>query len=71
MGGIPEAVRDGVNGLLVPPGDAAALAATILRLADSPALRAALGAGGRRLMDEEFSVDGMVDGNLAVYKELL
>jgi glycosyltransferase involved in cell wall biosynthesis len=70
-GGIPEAVRDGVNGLLVPPADAAALVEAVLRLAVSPALRAELGAGGRRLMDEEFSVDGMVDGNLAVYKELL
>lgn len=70
-GGIPEAVRDGVNGLLVPPGDSAALAGTITALLADPARRAALGAGGQALMRREFSIDAMVDGNLAVYRELL
>ena len=69
-GGIPEAVRDGVNGVLVPPDDPMALSQAILRLACNDELRAALGAGGRRLMAEEFSVDRMVEGNLAVYREL-
>ena len=44
-GGIPEAVRDDVNGLLVPPDDAAALVDAILRLAVSDGLRARLGDG--------------------------
>ena len=69
-GGIPEAVHDGVNGLLVPPDDAAALAEAVLRLAGDAGLRAALGAGGRRLMAEAFSVERMVEGNLSVYREL-
>jgi glycosyltransferase involved in cell wall biosynthesis len=69
-GGIPEAVRDGVNGLLVPPEDPAALADAILRLSVNETLRAELGAGGRRLMAEEFSVERMATGNLAVYREL-
>ncbi len=70
-GGIPEAVHDGVNGLLVPPDDSAALVEAVLRLAVNGELRTGLGAGGRRLMAEEFSVDGMVAGNLAVYRELV
>ncbi len=70
-GGIPEAVRDGVNGLLVPPGDVGALRAGLRRLLGDPALRARLGQGGRALMLEEFSVDGMVEGNLAVYRRVL
>jgi glycosyltransferase involved in cell wall biosynthesis len=70
-GGMPEAVRDGDNGLLVPPGDADALRAAIERLVGDAALRAQLSAGGRQLIAREFSLDAMVDGNLAVYRELL
>ena len=47
-GGVPENVRDGVNGLLFEPGDADALAARILELADHPGTRAALSANARR-----------------------
>lgn len=47
VGGIPELVRDGRNGLLVPPGDAAALAAALRSLVDDPALRRRLGQAAR------------------------
>ncbi|NKF21656.1 glycosyltransferase family 4 protein [Solimonas marina] len=70
-GGIPEAVRDGVNGVLVPPHDVDALAEAITALAHDDVRRQALGAAGRRLIADEFSVDAMVEGNLAVYRELL
>src|SRR5439155_472331 len=39
VGGVPEVVRDGVNGLLVPPGDVAALAGAMRRLIDDGMLR--------------------------------
>jgi glycosyltransferase involved in cell wall biosynthesis len=70
VGGIPEAVRDGENGLLVPPGDIAALRAAIEALLSDPERCRRLGAGGQALMAREFSIDAMVDGNLAVYREL-
>jgi glycosyltransferase involved in cell wall biosynthesis len=48
VGGIPELIEDGQTGLLVPPGDAPALAAALMRLAGDPALRARLGATARQ-----------------------
>jgi glycogen(starch) synthase len=47
VGGIPEVVRDGETGLLVPPGDVDALAAALDRLAADPDLRAQLASGAR------------------------
>lgn len=70
-GGVPEAVRDGFNGLLVAPGDVEALAGAIERLIGDACLRERLGRNGRNLMLREFSVDAMCDGNLAVYRKLL
>lgn len=71
VGGMPESVRDGVSGLLVPPQDPAALAAAVLRLLDDPALCQRLGQQGKAIVEREFNTDAMVEGNLAVYRELL
>jgi glycosyltransferase involved in cell wall biosynthesis len=64
-------VRHGVNGLLVPPGDAAGLGKAAGRLLRDPALARAMGRAGRELVRGAFSVDHMVEGNLAVYRELV
>lgn len=71
VGGIPEAVRDGVNGLLVPPADVDALARALERLLADPALAAEYGRRGRLLVHEEFSIDRMVEGNRSVYAGVL
>jgi glycosyltransferase involved in cell wall biosynthesis len=60
VGGIPEVVTDGLDGLLVPAGDAAALANACVRLASSGALRARLGEAGRATVEARFSLDAMV-----------
>ena len=52
VGGIPEIVRDGENGLLVPPRDVAALAAAIERLAGDEGLRRKLAAAARPSVEE-------------------
>ncbi|MCK6387114.1 MAG: glycosyltransferase [Zoogloea sp.] len=70
-GGLPEAVQDGVTGILCPPGDVTALAAAIDRLAGDAALRARFGAAGRARILAEFSIDAMVDGNLRIYRQVL
>jgi glycosyltransferase involved in cell wall biosynthesis/GT2 family glycosyltransferase len=56
-GGGPEVIEDGVTGLVVPPGDAAALAQAMSRLAADPALRRAMGEAGRRRYEERFAVE--------------
>jgi glycosyltransferase involved in cell wall biosynthesis len=52
VGGIPEVVRDGENGLLVPPGDVGALAAAIDRVVRDDALRASLAAAAGPSVEE-------------------
>ncbi len=71
VGGMPESVRDGENGLLVRPADPAALADAIDRLLCDPDLRRRLGERGRAIVESEFTVDAMVQGNLRVYERLL
>ncbi|MCL4182966.1 MAG: glycosyltransferase [Burkholderiaceae bacterium] len=70
-GGLPEAVGDEVSGLLVPPGDVPALVAALRRLLADAGLRRRLGAAGRARILAEFSVETMVEGNLAVYHRVL
>jgi glycosyltransferase involved in cell wall biosynthesis len=57
VSGVPELVRDGETGLLVPPDDAAALADAVERLAADPVLRARLGAQGRVLVERQHDQD--------------
>jgi glycosyltransferase involved in cell wall biosynthesis len=54
---IPELVVDGVTGALVPPGDRAALAAAMARLARDPALRARLAAAGENRVRRDFPLE--------------
>lgn len=70
-GGLPEAVEDGVTGVLIPPGDIPALGAAMARLLADGDLRRRMGAAGRARILAEFSVDAMVAGNLAVYRKVL
>ncbi len=63
--------RNGVTGVVVSPNDPQALAAAINRLLVSPALRAKMGAEGRRRVREEFSFHSMIDSTVAFYQEAL
>lgn len=71
VGGIPEVVSDGVQGLLVPPGDSEALITACGRLLESPAERERLGRAGRARVEADFSAEvlGRRVGDL--YAELL
>jgi glycosyltransferase involved in cell wall biosynthesis len=55
VGGIPEAIRDGETGLLVPPGDSAAIMHAVCRLAADPAWASRLGDAARSRAEKEFT----------------
>ncbi|GAB4448486.1 MAG: hypothetical protein OHK0015_53250 [Chloroflexi bacterium OHK40] len=61
VGGVPEAIEDGHEGLLFPPGDPQALAARIERLLREPGLAAQLGAAAHERWQREFSAERFVE----------
>jgi glycosyltransferase involved in cell wall biosynthesis len=70
-GGLPEAVVHQTTGLLIPPGDVTALTAALRRLLDDASLRQRLGEAGRARVLNEFGVESMIAGNLAIYRAIL
>jgi len=70
-GGIPDIVRDGKTGLLVPPDDAGALAEAILRVVEDPAAARERVERGRAHMREHFGLPSVVDRLLGCYGEAL
>lgn len=71
VGGTPEAVDDGRTGLLVPPGDVAALATAVVRLLGDPAEAQRMGARGAERVRRDFTLAGMVDALAEVYDGVL
>ncbi len=71
VGGNPEAVADGVTGILVPPADSRALEEAVLSLLGDPQRRARLGEAGRRRAVECFSIESMVRRYEDLYDETL
>lgn len=71
VGGVPEVVRDGVSGLLVPPADTAAAALALTALVDDRAMRAQLAAAARTDARTRFAPDAIVPRYEALYRSLL
>jgi glycosyltransferase involved in cell wall biosynthesis len=70
-GGLPEIVQDGETGVLVPPGDADALARAVVRLLQDPVRCRQLGEAGRARVAAHFTVDAMMDQLVSGYELLL
>jgi len=70
-GGIPEIITDGENGMLVPTRNPEMLARAVVRVLADKHLADRLAAAGRLTVGERFTVDTMVEGNLAVYRDLV
>jgi glycosyltransferase involved in cell wall biosynthesis len=71
VGGVPEAVEDGVSGLLVAPADGHALAQATVTLLRNPARRASMGAAARERVERSFSVRARAARILSVYSDVL
>jgi glycosyltransferase involved in cell wall biosynthesis len=71
VGGVPEAVRDGESGLLVPAGDAGALARALIDLLADAERRRSMGRRSREMALREFAISVMVERHLDLYDALL
>lgn len=71
VGGIPEAVEDGVNGFLVSAGDHEDMAGRITLLLQSGELAAKMGRAGQRFCEEKFSLESMLARIESIYDEVL
>lgn len=69
IGGVTDVVEDGRTGLLVPPGDPAALSQAIVRLLKDRPLAARLAATFRQGIETTFTLPGMIERTLQVYQE--
>lgn len=70
-GGIPEVIRDGVNGYLVPPGEVTLLEEKAIELLLDRERAETFGANGRRLVEQEFSIPAMISSYQRLYAQLL
>jgi len=71
IGGIPEVVTDGANGLLIKPGDVPSLTHSLAALVGEERLRSSLGHRARESVESRFSLSGMVQKTEALFSELL
>lgn len=70
VGGIPEVIKDGVNGLLVEPGDKEAISAAITRLVDNAEQRASMGIAARKTA-EDYDIKKYIKTIESLYQELI
>ncbi len=70
VGGNPEIVRHGMEGLLAPRGDETAIATALLAVLDDPHAAAAMGAAGRRRVEEHYQLSQTVEAYWRLYQRL-
>jgi glycosyltransferase involved in cell wall biosynthesis len=71
VGGVPDVVQDGEEGVLIDPGSPEQLADALVLLAGDPELRARMGAAGRKRTLPRYAVSRLIDDVDALYRELL
>lgn len=71
VGGIPEVVNDGVNGLLVEPQNPEQLATAITELINDDIKAAQLGKRGRKIVQQNYTIEQMLDQTMALYSSIL
>jgi glycosyltransferase involved in cell wall biosynthesis len=71
VGGIPEVVKDGETGILVPAKDSHAIAGAVIRLLQDEALRRRFSENAKQWVDKRFSIETMVNDISGLYEQLL
>jgi len=71
MGGVADGVQDAKTGYLFAPGDGAGLATRLRELLSAPALVREMGANGRVIAEERFSLDRLAERHGRFYQELI
>jgi len=70
VGGLPEIIEDGVNGMLV-ENDPAEIARCVSRLNAEPDFAVRLSQAARRTVEQRFTVERMVEDTLAIYRRIV
>lgn len=71
VGGNAEAVKDGVSGLIVPSEDAGALSKALATILADPGKAAQMGAAGKEIVEERFTIAAMMSGVTEIYSRVL
>jgi len=71
MGGMPEIIKDGINGFVVPVRDFEAMAAKICQLLEDVKLRERFGYTGRQMVESQYTKEKVTQETLRVYKKVL
>lgn len=71
VGGMPDVLRNGENGVSIPPGNVNALADAMLELLDDPSRRAQLGRAARTTVETEFTPAKEMERNLEIYRRVV
>ena len=71
VGGVPEILEDGVNGLVVPPRNPAAMASALGRLLRDEGLRSRLAAAARERVERDFTPEAYRDSMIRFYRQVL
>jgi len=71
MGGMPEVIKDGINGFVVPVRDFEALAAKICQLLEDIKLKRRFGYTGRQIVESQYTKEKVTEDTLSVYKKIL
>jgi glycosyltransferase involved in cell wall biosynthesis len=71
VGGVSEVIKNGINGCLIGPGNAKALAEAMIQMLGDKEGMAAMGAAGRTMVEQQFSTEKMCERMYALYTELL
>ena len=70
-GGMPEIIKDGVNGFVVPIKDYEALASRVMQLLSDDQLRDRFGYTGRQMVEQNYTKEAVTNNTLNVYRELI